>query len=117
MQASTAVLLLVIIDYIEHYGLKRTKLESGRYERVADHHSWNSTQALTSAYLFHLTRHSDHHMVASRPYDQLRARPDAPALPAGYPTMMLAALIPPLWFRIMNPRADAVEASKQPTAA
>jgi alkane 1-monooxygenase len=116
-QALTAVLLLEITDYIEHYGLRRAKLENGRYERVADHHSWNSTQALTSAYLFHLTRHSDHHMVASRPYDQLRARPDAPALPAGYPTMMLAALIPPLWFRIMNPRADAVEASKQPTAA
>ena len=56
-------------------------------------------------------------MVASRPYDQLRAKPEAPSMPAGYPTMMIAALIPPLWFRIMDPRADAVEASKQPKAA
>ena len=117
MQALTAVLLLEITDYIEHYGLTRAKLENGRYERIADHHSWNSTHALTSAYLFHLTRHSDHHMVASRPYDQLRARPEAPCLPAGYPSMMLLSLIPPLWFRVMDPRADAVEASKQPLPA
>ena len=116
-QACIAVLLLEIVDYIEHYGLKRAQLENGRYERVAEHHSWNSTHALTSAYLFHLTRHSDHHMVASRPYDQLRAKPEAPSMPAGYPTMMIAALIPPLWFRIMDPRADAVEASKRPKAA
>ena len=116
-QAAMAVFLLEVTDYIEHYGLTRSKLESGRLERVADHHSWNSTHALTSAYLFHLTRHSDHHMEASRPYDKLRAHADSPCLPAGYPTMMLAALVPPLWFRIMNPRADAVERDKRPMPA
>jgi alkane 1-monooxygenase len=116
-QAAMAVLLLELTDYIEHYGLTRTKMDNGRLERVAPHHSWNSNHALTSAYLFHLTRHSDHHMEASRPYDKLRARPEAPALPAGYPTMMLAALFPPLWFRIMNPRADAVEREKTPLPA
>jgi len=112
-QAFSAILLLEVTDYVEHYGLTRAKLENGRHERIADHHSWNSTHALTSAYLFHLTRHSDHHMVASRPYDQLRARPEAPCLPAGYPTMMLLALLPPLWFKVMDPRAAAVERTKQ----
>ena len=116
-QAATAVLLLELTDYIEHYGLTRSRLDNGSLERVAEHHSWNSTHALTSAYLFHLTRHSDHHMEASRPYDRLRARPDSPCLPAGYPTMMLAALVPPLWFRIMNPRVDTVEAEKAPLPA
>ena len=116
-QALIAISLLEATDYIEHYGLTRSKLENGRYERVAEHHSWNSTHALTSAYLFHLTRHSDHHMEAARPYDQLRANPEAPSLPAGYPTMILVAHLPPLWFRIMNPRADAVEQEKTPLPA
>ena len=31
--------------------------------------------------------------------------------------MMLAALVPPLWFRIMNPRVDTVEAEKAPLPA
>jgi hypothetical protein len=31
--------------------------------------------------------------------------------------MMLAALVPPLWFRIMNHRADAVEREKTPLPA
>ena len=35
-------LFLETINYIEHYGLLREKLPSGRYERVQSHHSWNS---------------------------------------------------------------------------
>ncbi len=110
-QALFAVMLLESADYIEHYGLERRALADGRWERMGAHHSWNSTHRLTSAFLFHLTRHSDHHLVASRPYDQLRARPDSPSLPAGYPTMMLLAYVPPLWFRVMDPRAAAVRAA------
>ena len=106
-QALVAVLLLESADYIEHYGLERRRLPDGRFERMGPQHSWNSTHRMTSAFLFHLTRHSDHHFIASRPYDQLRARPDAPSLPAGYPTMMLLAYLPPLWFRVMDPRAEA----------
>jgi alkane 1-monooxygenase len=30
--------------------------------------------------------------------------PQAPQLPAGYPTMLLVALVPPLWFHLMDPR-------------
>ncbi len=106
-QALVAVLLLESADYIEHYGLERRLLPDGRREKLGPQHSWNSTHRLTSAFLFHLTRHSDHHLVASRPYDRLRARPEAPSLPAGYPTMMLLAYLPPLWFRVMDPRAEA----------
>jgi hypothetical protein len=35
----------------------------------------------------------------------------APQLPAGYPTMVLLALLPPLWFRVMDPRVAAVSAT------
>jgi alkane 1-monooxygenase len=115
-QALFAVLLLEAVDYVEHYGLRRRQLESGALERVGEHHSWNSNERLTGAFLFHVTRHSDHHMLASRPYDLLRARPSAPSLPAGYPTMMLLAALPPLWFRVMDPRAEEVMAQAGRTA-
>ena len=54
--------------------------------------------------LFELTRHSDHHAVASKPFQMLRSADAAPQLPTGYPGMVLMALVPPLWFRIMHAR-------------
>jgi len=107
-QAFGAVLLLEFINCVEHYGLER-KLVAGRPERMRSEHSWNSRHRLTSAQLFQLTRHSNHHAEASRPYDQLRAQPEASELPAGYPTMMLLSLVPPLWRRVMDPLAMATD--------
>jgi alkane 1-monooxygenase len=110
IQSAVAVLLLEVINYVEHYGLVRAELEPGRYERVAPRHSWNSTQWLTNAFLFNLQRHADHHAFASRPYWELRPWPDAPQLPLGYASMVVVALVPPLWFRWMNPRVAEVRA-------
>ncbi len=53
--------------------------------------------------LFHLQRHSDHHAHAERPYQCLRHFDTSPQLPAGYFTMYLAAWIPPVWFKVMDP--------------
>ena len=38
------------------------------------------------------------------PAQMLRNMPDAPQLPACYPAMMILALCPPLFHRIMDPR-------------
>ena len=106
-QSLFAVLLLETVDYIEHYGLMREELSPGRYERVRPHHSWNSSHVVSSAHLFQLPRHSDHHANASRPYHRLRTLPgEAPLLPAGYPAMMLTALVPPLFFQRVHPLID-----------
>ena len=107
LQSLVAVVLLEVINYVEHYGLLREEIEPGRYERVAPKHSWNSTQWLTNAFLFNLQRHADHHAYASRPYWELRPWPEAPQLPLGYATMVVVAMVPPLWFRWMNPRVAA----------
>ena len=107
IQSFIAVFLLEVINYVEHYGLQRRLLESGRYERVLPKHSWNSTHRLTSFYLFNLPRHADHHYLASRPYYNLRHMEDSPQLPAGYATMLILALFPPLWKKIMDPRVKA----------
>lgn len=106
-QGVVAFTLLEIINYIEHYGLARRRLSSGNYERVQPHHSWNSAHRVSNWYLFNLQRHSDHHYLASREYDRLRHYEDVPQLPSGYATMVLLALVPPLWFRIMDPRVLA----------
>lgn len=98
---------LEIINYVEHYGLHRRKLANGRYERTTPAHSWNSNYLITNMGLFHLQRHSDHHAFPSRRYQVLRHYEGAPQLPTGYAGMYLLALIPPLWFRVMNPRVRA----------
>ena len=100
-------LLLETINYIEHYGLTRKQLESGKFERVTDRHSWNSNHHIGRIVLYELTRHSDHHAIAGKPYQRLDHRDAAPQLPFGYPTSMLLAMCPPLWFRIMNKRVPA----------
>ncbi len=96
-------LMLSSANYIEHYGLMRGKREDGKYERVQPHHSWNANHVVSNVMLFHLQRHSDHHAHAERPYQCLRHFETAPQLPAGYFTMYLAAWIPPVWYRIMDP--------------
>lgn len=116
-QSLVAVLLLEVINYVEHYGLARKKTASGRYERVKPTHSWNSPHRLTAYYLFNLPRHADHHYLASRPYRMLRHFEDSPQLPAGYAGMVVVALAPPLWRRLMDPRVDAYNAGRAPAAA
>jgi alkane 1-monooxygenase len=115
-QAAVAVLLLEIVNYVEHYGLVRLEIAPGKYERVQPWHSWNAAHRLTNWLLFNLQRHSDHHFLASRPYDRLRHYDDVPQLPAGYATMVLVALVPPLWRRVMDPRVLAWRAKRETAA-
>ena len=103
-QSAMAVLLLEAVNYVEHYGLRRTQLADGRYERVAERHSWDSNHRLTNCFLIHLQRHADHHLNPMRPYAALQPRPASPKLPLGYASMIPLALVPPLWFAVMNPR-------------
>ncbi len=95
---------LTSANYIEHYGLKRKRLANGQYERCQPKHSWNSNFLLSNWSLLHLQRHSDHHANPMRRYQALRNFSDIPQMPAGYYTMFLMAYLPPLWFRVMDPR-------------
>jgi alkane 1-monooxygenase len=112
-QAVFGIALLEVVNYIEHYGLERKQFPDGRYEPVSFMHSWNSDALLTNLFLFHLQRHADHHRYARRPYQILRSIPEAPQLPTGYAGMILVALVPPLWFRVMNPRAAQLRNSNR----
>ncbi|MDG2396635.1 MAG: alkane 1-monooxygenase [Flavobacteriaceae bacterium] len=107
--ASVAVisfLMLETINYIEHYGLSRKKSSSGRYERVQTQHSWNSEHYIGRIVLYELTRHSDHHYKTSKKYQFLENKIESPQLPFGYPTSMIIAMIPTIWFSIMNKQIE-----------
>ncbi|MBL8491944.1 MAG: alkane 1-monooxygenase [Rhodocyclaceae bacterium] len=106
-QSFVAFTELEIINYVEHYGLHRRVRADGRFERTTHQHSWNSSYLLTNLFLFQLQRHSDHHAHPARRYQVLRHFDDSPQLPAGYATMVLLALVPPLWHRVMDPRVEA----------
>jgi len=104
--ALVGILLLESINYIEHYGLMRKKLLNGRYESVDKHHSWNSDHQVGRILLYELTRHSDHHYKANKKYQILKHYDESPQLPFGYPTSILIALVPILWFKLMNPMVE-----------
>lgn len=106
IQAGTAIWQLELVNYVEHYGLTRKHLGDGKYEHVLPRHSWNASQKVSNWLLINLQRHSDHHYKPDRRFPLLQnyTETDAPQLPHGYPVMSVAAMIPPLWRRIMNPK-------------
>ena len=104
--ALVGIVLLETVNYIEHYGLYRQQRENGNYEQVKRKHSWNSNHVIGRVVLFELSRHSDHHFKADRPYQLMETSDDSPVMPTGYPGMMLLSLIPPLFFKVMNHRVN-----------
>lgn len=102
--AFMGILLLETVNYIEHYGLQRKLTGENSFERTMPQHSWNSNHAFGRILLFELSRHSDHHYLASKKYQVLKHHENTPQLPTGYPGSMLLALMPPIWFKVMNKR-------------
>lgn len=103
-QSVIAILLLQTVDYIEHYGLFRRINSYGQPEGVKAQHSWDNYQALTNYTLINLGYHSHHHLKATLPFTELQEQSDAMKMPYGYSVMALMAFVPPLYFRVMNPR-------------
>ena len=116
VQAGVAIWQLELVNYVEHYGLTRKHLGKGKYEHVLPRHSWNAAHKASNWLLINLQRHSDHHYKPDRrfPLLQTYTEDDAPQLPYGYPVMTMAAMIPPLWRRVMNPRVRAWRAQYYP---
>ena len=96
-----SITLLELVNYIQHYGLER-KMENGKYERFTDHHSWNSRHISANWSTFNLGLHAEHHQSASKHYPLLSQEEKVIEMPANYSIMLIMALIPPLWFFVMN---------------
>lgn len=105
-QALMAIVLTEIINYVEHYGLERKLLPDGTYEPVGPQHSWDAIHRFTGTILANLSTHADHHMHSTKPYHMLQDIPESPHLPAPYPSMVVASLVPPLYRWIIHPLLD-----------
>lgn len=103
-QSFCGITLFEAVNYMEHYGLKREDLGGGRYARTMPEHSWNNNSMLSNVLLYQLQRHSDHHAYPTRSFQSLRHYEHVPQLPAGYASMVLPALIPKWWFKLMDER-------------
>ena len=119
-----AQLQLLLSDYVQHYGLRRRILPSGKPEPVGPQHSWNAPQWYSSAMMLNAPRHSDHHLHPGRAFPALTYDAQSmPTLPRSLPVMAVLALVPPLWRRLMDPRlarwqegADAALPAGKPAA-
>ncbi|HWA91381.1 MAG TPA: alkane 1-monooxygenase [Rhizomicrobium sp.] len=103
-QSFVAVTVLELFNYIAHYGLTRRELAPGKFEPLADRHSWNSSNVAVNLLIFNMGRHTYHHRKPSISYEELQYVGSAPELPAGYAGSILLALVPPLWRRVMDAR-------------
>lgn len=107
VQAVIGFSLLEVVNYLEHYGLARQRRPDGKYELTTPQHSWNANNTVSNVLLYHLQRHSDHHANPLRRYQALRHFDESPQLPTGYAGMILLAVLPPVWFRVMDKRLVA----------
>ena len=108
-QAVFAKFLLEVVNYMEHYGLKR-----GPEEPVRPEHSWNTNKRMSGMVLFSLTRHSAHHEKPRTQFWKLDPYVDAPQMPYGYLTTLLICLIPPVWYYVITPGLDKWEKQYAP---
>ena len=92
-----AKFILEVVNYMEHYGLVRDPRQP-----VKPRHSWNSNKRMSCYAMFNLPRHSHHHAQGAVPFEKLKAMPDAPMMIAGYISTIGIAIIPPLWFKLMD---------------
>ncbi|WP_111731995.1 alkane 1-monooxygenase [Roseovarius amoyensis] len=107
IMAAHAQLQIQMSDYVQHYGLRRQIRPDGRAEPVGPQHSWNSPHVFSAALSLNAPRHSDHHVTPSRPYPALQLEPETmPCLPRPLPVMAALALVPPVWFRMMDLRCE-----------
>ncbi|MEE9412630.1 MAG: fatty acid desaturase [Methylococcales bacterium] len=78
IQALAAIRKLEAVNYIEHWGLERTN------DSKEDILSWETDSWLTLHALIGLSKHTDHHRHANKPFQQLDYTASSPQLPYGY---------------------------------
>ncbi|HVT36762.1 MAG TPA: alkane 1-monooxygenase [Nevskiaceae bacterium] len=109
LQSLMAVHLLEAVNYVQHYGLRREAGAGGEPRRMRAADSWDSTSPLAPLLSFNIVRHAQHHLSVRERAHQLPVLAGSPKLPASFFAMVFCALIPPLWHRLMDPRAQAPE--------
>ena len=82
-------------NYLQHAGLIRVPTEP-----VAGRHVWNHLGTITRVLALEITNHCQHHLDAYVPYYRMKPDVEGPRMPNAF-LCFLAALIPPLWYRLI----------------
>lgn len=104
-----SICLSEMVNYLSHYGIKRRVDGAGRPEAVQASHSWESANKVTNWFIFNAGKHSEHHCKATKPHFELQLSPETEKLPHGLLVLTLIALVPPLYYRIMDPMVERRE--------
>lgn len=110
-----AVLIGETANYFSHYGIER-KIINGKPEPIKPEHSWDAPNKLADWFLFSAGKHADHHCRPTAPFNDLKLEYPQHAITYGFPVTILVCWIPPLFFKMMEPRFPKVmDNSKTPT--
>lgn len=104
-QSIIAILLIETVGYIQHYGFIRASGTS-----TPEKLSWDGDFWLSNRLLINNPCHAEHHQRPAKVFSELL--PTGQSLPAGYFVLLWMAMIPPLWFSIMDPKLEQIEVSK-----
>lgn len=107
-QTFIALLLFGSVTYGQHYGLMRRVNSNNTLESFSFMNIFASDHFISSREFINLTHHGHHHLFQLCRYPHLKVIRMGPKLPYGYTTMAIIALIPSLWFKIMNPVVEEV---------
>lgn len=88
-----------VVTYIQHWGLGDDCMPSAHQHEWG----WEDDCRFQSWVTLNLSLHQAHHDTPGRPYFSVGLAAASPRLPAGYVLLMFAALVPPLWQRVMEP--------------
>ncbi|MBC7991512.1 MAG: fatty acid desaturase [Luteimonas sp.] len=88
-----------LVTYMQHWGLGEDCLPDARRLEWA----WEDDCRFQGWITLNLSLHQSHHATPALAYYRVGLSRMSPRLPAGYVLLMFAALIPPLWRRIMIP--------------
>jgi alkane 1-monooxygenase len=99
-----AICFLESVEYLEHYGLKRKKTTENAsiFEPLNHGHAWTTRNKVAAWCSFNLGLHSDHHLYGTKQYPMLNTQKTEREMPFNYTVMLLMAMLPPLWFSVMN---------------
>lgn len=94
-------LLMNMIVYLQHWGLGT---DNGVGGTKSDQVGWEDACRAQAWMTLNIAHHHEHHQRSSVPYYRLGMSGDGPVAPGGYAVMLLVAMVPPLWYRLMLPR-------------
>ena len=111
----SVVFSMKISNYVQHYGLRRIRGPTGRFEPVKPRHAWSAAYKFTNWLYYNMQRHADHH-TSNRRYPLLQHHGEAasPQLPGSYTQMNGMALFPKRWFETIDPLLDRQRARFYP---